>query len=129
VKGDGVTRLVEFSGTRPPSRVGEPIPFDRPPRHLEIGQLAAVLVDLPGRRVVAENLMVPVSNIDVAVSFILGLDNRAQRGAEPISFSAKEESCCCKPFPGRKRQPQERQHCADAERGGTRDSDSDAGMQ
>ena len=78
VKGDGVTRLVELSGTRPPSRVREPIPFDRPPPHLEIRQLAAVLVDLPDRRVVAENLMVPVSSIDVAVSFILGLDNSAR---------------------------------------------------
>jgi len=31
VKGDGVTRLMELSGTRPPSRVREPFPFDRPP--------------------------------------------------------------------------------------------------
>jgi hypothetical protein len=79
VKGDGVTRLMELTGTRPPSRVREPIPFDRPPPHLEIHNGVA---DLPSRRVVAENLMVPASSIAGAVSFVIGLDGNA-RGVPP----------------------------------------------
>jgi hypothetical protein len=73
---------MELSGTRPPSRVREPIPFDRPPPHLEIREGTAVLLDLPSRRVVAENLMVPVSSIAGAVSFVTGLDGSA-RGIPP----------------------------------------------
>jgi hypothetical protein len=82
VRGDGVTRLMDLSGTCPPSRVQERIAYDRPPPHLEIRNGAAVLVDLPSRRVVADNLMVPVSSIPGAVSFISGLDG-AVRGVPP----------------------------------------------
>ena len=81
VKGDGMTHLMELSGTRPPSRVQEQIPYDRPPPHLEIRNGAVVLVDLPSHRVVAENLMVPVSSIPGAVSFISGLDGAARGGS------------------------------------------------
>jgi len=59
VKGDGVTHLMEMTGKRPPSRVQEPITYDRPPPDLEIRGDAAVLVDRISKQVVAENLMVP----------------------------------------------------------------------
>jgi hypothetical protein len=82
VKGDGVTRLMELSGTRPPSRVREHIGYDRPPPRLEIRNGVAVLVESTSRRVVAEDLMVPASSIPGAVSFISGLDGVA-RGVPP----------------------------------------------
>jgi hypothetical protein len=82
VKGDGVTRLMEMTGRRPPSRIQEPIEFDRPPPDLEIRGDVAVLVDRISKQVVAENLMVPKASIPYAVSFILGLDGTG-RGVPP----------------------------------------------
>jgi hypothetical protein len=82
VKGDGVTRLLEMTGTRPPCRVQEPIQFDRPPPDLEIRGGAAVLVDRYTNKVVADNLMVPSARIPFAVSFIVGLDGNV-RGIPP----------------------------------------------
>ena len=82
VKGDGVTRLTEMTGTRPPSRIRESIRFDRPPPDLEIRGDTVVLVDRISKRVVAETLMVPKANIPNAVSFILGIDGTV-RGVPP----------------------------------------------
>jgi hypothetical protein len=82
VKGDGVTHLMEMTGTRPPSRVQEPMQFDRPPPDLEIRGDAAVLVDRSTKQVVADNLMVPSTRIPFSVSFILGLDANV-RGVPP----------------------------------------------
>jgi len=82
VKGDGVTRLMEMTGTRPPSRIQEPIRFDRPPPDLEIRGDAAVLVDRYSKQVVADNLMVRSARIPYAVSFISRLDG-AVRGVPP----------------------------------------------
>ena len=46
----------------------------------------------------------------------------AREGRSPLAFLRKEETCwSVQAMPRRKRQPQERQHSADAERGGTRD--------
>jgi hypothetical protein len=82
VRGDGVTRLMELTGTRPPSRVQEPIKYDRPPPDLEIQGDAAVLTDRYSKQVVVDNLMVPSASVPFAVSFILGLDG-AVRGVPP----------------------------------------------
>jgi len=85
VKGDGVTHLMEMTGKRPPSRIQEPIPYDRPPPDLEIRGDVAILVDRNSKQVVAEDLMVPRASIPNAVSFILGLDG-AVRGVLPNSI-------------------------------------------
>ena len=82
VKGDGVTHLMEMTGKRPPSRVQEPIKYDRPPPDLEIRGDVAVLVDRNSKQVFAENLMVPRASIPNSVSFILGLD-ASVRGEPP----------------------------------------------
>jgi hypothetical protein len=82
VKGDGVTRLMELTGTRPPSRVQELIKFDRPPPDLEIRGDVAILVDRASKRVIAENLTVAKASVPSAVSFILGLD-AVGRGVPP----------------------------------------------
>jgi hypothetical protein len=82
-QGDGATHLMEMTGTRPPSRVQEPIPYNRPPPDLEVRGDLAVLVDRYTKQVVAENLMVPSANIPNAVSFILGLD-QSPRGQSNI---------------------------------------------
>jgi len=87
VQGDGTTHLMEMTGTRPPSRVQEPIPYDKPPPDLEVRDDIAVLVDRYSKQVVAENLMVPSANIPYAVSFILGLD-QSPRGPSNIIVNA-----------------------------------------
>jgi hypothetical protein len=82
VKGDGVTHLMDMTGTRPPSRVQEPILFDRPPPDIDIRGNVAVLIDRYTKQVVGENLMVTSAQIPFAVSFILALDDSA-RGVPP----------------------------------------------
>jgi hypothetical protein len=78
---------MEMTGTRPPSRIQEPIPYDKPPPDLEIRADIAVLVDRYTKQVVAENLMVPSANIPNAVSFISGLD-QSPRGQSNIVVNA-----------------------------------------